>query len=32
MTFSTIVGICSIVSAVVAVVTLSIRLYDRKKK
>lgn len=32
MSFSTVVGICSIVSAVVAVVTLAIRLYDRKRK
>ena len=32
MTFSTIVGICSIVSTVVAVITLVIRIYDRKRK
>ena len=32
MTFSVFVGICTIVSTVVAVITLSIRLYDRKRK
>lgn len=32
MSFSTVVGIFSIVSAVVAVTTLIIHLYDRKRK
>lgn len=32
MDFSIFVGICTIVSTVVAVITLSVRLYDRKRK
>lgn len=32
MEFSTIVGVCSIISTIVAIITLSIRLYDRKRK
>lgn len=32
MTFSIFVGMCTIVSAIVAVITLVIRLSDRKRK
>lgn len=32
MSFSTFVGICSIVSTAIAVITFVLRIYDRKRK